>query len=284
MRQWGRCSVISGHEGITSVTKRRSNWVRGRTLASLAVTAVLLALAPSMHVLVASAGGTQGQPTDAIPQAASYGGFNPVAPNLAVCSEADPVECSDGNFYQDYSLISIPGRGVPLDLTLSYNSGLVGHLSPVGYGWVDSYGMTLTVSGTQVTVTLANGSAITFTQSGSTYAAPTWAQATLSASGGGYTFVDQNDQTTYTFNSSGQVTSETDADGYVTQLSYSGSELSTVTDAAGRTLTFTYNGSGQLTKVTDPASRTVSFAYSTGGNLASVTDTGGGTPPSPTAP
>lgn len=156
-----------------------------RLLTSLAVAALLLAVAPSMHLRLVSAAGTQSPPTDPIPQSATYGGFDPVAPNLGVCSAADPVECSDGDFYQSFSLISIPGRGVPLDLSLTYNSALASQQDQLGYGWDFSYGMSLSQSGSTVTVTSANGATVAFTQSGSTFTPPTWVQATLVQNAGG---------------------------------------------------------------------------------------------------
>ncbi len=153
--------------------------LRNRLLSALALAALLLAVTPAMHLRLAVAGGTQTPPTDPIPQSATYGGFDPVAPNLGVCSAADPVECSDGDFYQTFSLISIPGRGVPLQLSLTYNSALASQGSQLGYGWDFSYGMTLSQSGSSVTITSRNGATVTFSQSGSTFTPPTWAQASL---------------------------------------------------------------------------------------------------------
>jgi RHS repeat-associated protein len=241
--------------------------------------AMLVALAPPLHFITVDAAGSQTAPTDPIPQAASYGGFNPVAPNLGVCSAADPVECSDGDFYQNYSLISIPGLGVPLQLSLSYNSALASQASSVGYGWSFNYGMSLSQSGDLVTITAANGSTVVFTQSGSTYTPPTWVQATLTNENGYWLYDDENDEIAYDFNPSGQLIyefPEGDPNSYLTTLTYGSNLLTTVTDTSGRTLTFAHNSSGQLTKVTDPAGRTVTLAYDSSGDLTSITNTGGG--------
>ncbi|MGH7642406.1 MAG: DUF6531 domain-containing protein, partial [Candidatus Dormibacteria bacterium] len=185
--------------------------IQHRLLCSVALAGLLLAVTPSMRLDLALASGSQTPPTDPLPQSASYGGFNPVIPNLGVCSAADPVVCSDGDFYQTYSLLGVPGRGIPLGFSITYNSALAAQGSDIGYGWISSYGMTLTQSGSSVTITSANGSAITFTQSGSTYAAPSWAQASLTQNGGGtWTYVDENDHTTYGFSSTGVLDSESD--------------------------------------------------------------------------
>ena len=101
-------------------------------------------------------------------------------------------------------------------------------------------------------------------------------QATLvSNTGGTYTFTRKARQI-FTFNSSGQLTSESDLNGYTTSLTYTGGLLTSVTDPAGRTLTFTYNSSNLIATATDTtASRTYTYGY-TGSNLTSVTDPDGG--------
>ena len=142
--------------------------------------------------------------------------------------------------------------------------------------------MSLSWSGTTATITQQNGSQATFTTTG-LCPSGTWAPsearfiATLSYSSGTWTLVRAN-RDAYTFNSSGQLTSETDLNGYTTTLTYSSGKLSTVTDEAGRTLAFTWTGS-HITQLTDQnvsPTRSVSYGYDGSGNLASVTDVNGG--------
>jgi uncharacterized protein RhaS with RHS repeats len=72
------------------------------------------------------------------------------------------------------------------------------------------------------------------------------------------------------FNSTGQISSWSNAAGAVVNFSYASGLLSTVTNSAtGRHLSLTYSGS-QIASVTD-GSRTVSYGY-IGGNLTSFTD------------
>ena len=100
-----------------------------------------------------------------------------------------------------------------------------------------------------------------------------------------YTLVEHPD-TTYTFNSSGQLTSVADPDGATESLAYSSpspgsgqcpsgaGSCETVTSASGRTFTIGWSGSGDtgtITAVTDGAGRRTTYAYSSG-NLASITD------------
>ena len=115
--------------------------------------------------------------------------------------------------------------------------------------------------------------------SGGGYTAPPRVMATLVHNmSGTWTLVVRN-QTTYTFNSSGQLTSEADLNGYTTSLAYTSGELTTITDQAGRTLTIGWTGS-HITTVTDAnvtPNRTVTFEYNDGnGNLTDVIDVNGG--------
>ena len=49
-----------------------------------------------------------------------------------------PVDTEDGNMYTTQKDLTIPGRGIPLAFTRSYNSNAAGTNGPLGYGWVDN--------------------------------------------------------------------------------------------------------------------------------------------------
>ncbi|HEX6699542.1 MAG TPA: RHS repeat-associated core domain-containing protein [Gaiellaceae bacterium] len=190
-----------------------------------------------------------------------------------------PVNCATGAFWHQWDDLRVPGRGVPLDFQRTYNSATAGTDGPLGFGWTDSYKMSLAVdpSSGNVTVSQENGSTVTFNPNGSGgYVAAPRVLATLVKNGDGtYTFTRNADLVHYTFSSAGQLLKEVDRNGYTTTLSYSGSQLASVTDPAGRTFTFTYTGS-HITSVTGPGPRTESFAYDGSGNLASATDPANG--------
>ena len=194
---------------------------------------------------------------------------------------ADPIDTESGNFAQSLTDISIHGRSCPLEITRTYNSALAGTSGAFGNGWTFNYAMSLSCSGTTVTITQENGSQVTFTTTG-TCSSGTWTpsaprfMATLSLSGTTWSFKRQG-RDTYTFNSSGQLTQIADLNGYTTTLTYTSGKLTTITDQAGRTLTLGWTGSN-ITTLTDPnvtPSRTVTYSY-TSGNLTSVTDVNGG--------
>lgn len=201
--------------------------------------------------------------------------------NTISCSCADPVDASTGNLSETIDDLSIPGRGEPLDFSHSYNSLLAASNGPLGYGWTDSYNMSLSLgSGTPpvtATVNQEDGTQVYYSVSGTAYTAPSYVMATLVHNGdGSWTYTRRNTQI-FSFNASGQLTAESDLNGYTTSLSYNGSgQLATVTDPEGRTLTLTWTG-GLITKVQDSSGRAVTFEYNdANGDLTDVIDADGG--------
>lgn len=190
--------------------------------------------------------------------------------------QGDPVDTGTGNFSHTWSDLAIPGRGVRLSLSRTYNSGAATTDSAFGFGWSYDYGMSLTINGSTVTVNNENGSQATFTNDGTGhYTAPPRAQATLVKNGDGtYTFTRRN-KSIFTFDSSGNLSAGKDLNGYITTITRPSPTSTLVTDPAGRTLSFTLNAN-HITGLTDPLGRTESFTYDASGNLTDVIDFGGG--------
>ncbi len=214
----------------------------------------------------------------------TYGGTgNPSSRQSSQCSygkNGDPVNCATGNFYDTFTDFSVPGRGLPLDLTRTYNSLAAASEGPFGYGWSCSYCMTLSVApGTgDVTVNQEHGATITFVPNGSGgYSAPAWADATLvEGTGSTWTFTRLGTEV-FDFSSAGLLTSESDLNGYTTTLSYNSSgQLITVTDPAGRTLSFSYGSNGLVSEVTGRAASPCPIRTTARATSSSVTDVGGG--------
>ncbi len=208
------------------------------------------------------------------------GDRNPSELNACRPCVGDPIDIYSGNFTHTFTDVSVPGRGIPLDFTRTYNAQAAAQNGPLGYGWTSSYNAALAVDGTtgNVTITQENGSTVAFSPNGSGgFTAPARVLATLATNpDGSYAYTRIQDQMHFTFSASGQLLSETDRNGYTTHFGYTGSQLTSVTDAAGRTLAMAYDGSGRLSSVTDPLSRQVTFTYDASGNLATATDVGGG--------
>jgi Domain of unknown function (DUF6531) len=109
-----------------------------------------------------------------------------------------PVDAPTGNFWHTFDDLSVPGRGIPLDLTRTYNSDAATTDGPFGFGWSFPYDMSLSFpDATHVVVDQENGSQVTFTeQSGGTYTAPPRVTATLVHNGdGSWTFVRRHRDT-----------------------------------------------------------------------------------------
>jgi RHS repeat-associated protein len=191
-----------------------------------------------------------------------------------------PVNCATGNQFEVETDLSIPGRGLGLALTRTYNSQAAaqGQSGPFGAGWSSSFSDSLSInqSAGLATVTEANGVAVPFTIVGTSYMAPWWTHATLVKNGDGtYTFTLPN-QDSFHFSAGGQLTSEADRNGESDTVGYDAqNRLSTITDPAGRTITLTYNAGGNVASAADSAGRTISYSYA-GGNLTSVTAADGG--------
>lgn len=232
--------------------------------------AVMAGVGPS--VLLAGYGG--GGPGPGPPTTGEQGSTPNASELPTTCSSGAPVNCATGTFWHTFTDASIPGLGVSLDFTRTYSSATAGTNGPLGFGWTDSYNMSLSFDAFgNATITQEDGSTVTFAASGGGYVAAPRVLATFAANGDGtYTFTRDSNHVRYVFNSAGQLVRELDRNGYITTLTYDGSgELTAITDQAGRSLTLVYN-SGRISQLTDSIGNTTTFTYDGNGNMASVTD------------
>jgi RHS repeat-associated protein len=211
------------------------------------------------------------------------GGPSPIeqggAPNRSekhtTCSTGHPVNCATGVFWHEFTDARVPGRGMPLEFTRTYSSMNAAENGPLGFGWSDSYGMTLSINGETGAATIheEGGSAITFPANGEGgFTTPPRVLATLGANEDGtYSFSRFADHIEYVFSGEGKLLREVDRNGNTTTLTYSGGLLEKVTDPSGRNLTFAYSGS-HIHTITDPMGRTTTFKYDASGNLDEATD------------
>src|SRR5206468_3853606 len=103
-----------------------------------------------------------------------------------------------------------PGRGVPLDFNRTYTSRNAAVDGPLGFGWTNSYNMSLAVDGAgNVTISQENGATVTFAPNGvGGYTAPSRVLATLVHNGDGtFTFNRKTNQVSYGFSAAGQLIS-----------------------------------------------------------------------------
>src|SRR5206468_988848 len=103
------------------------------------------ALEASIPITGATALGicVKGETTAALPTA--LGPDECAVPNPVVACPVrhygDTVNTAIGNFWHTYTDLSIPGRGVPLLFTRTYNSLRADTDGPLGYGWTHNYNM-----------------------------------------------------------------------------------------------------------------------------------------------
>ena len=178
-----------------------------------------------------------------------------------------------GNFVRQEQDLVIPGRGLPLAVTRTYNSASTGD-GPLGPGWTHSYNLAVIPDGADaVLVRNADGRLDRFSrQPDGSYVAPAGIHNLLTrAADGTYTLITKN-QTVYRFDTSGRLTRIGDKNENAVLLAYSGGDLTGITDTVGRAFTLVYDGAHRLTELRDPAGRVVHFAHLPDGRLASVTD------------
>ena len=209
------------------------------------------------------------------PSQTEQGGAPNRSEHHSTCSKGSPVNCATGVFWHEFTDASIPGRGVPLDFTRTYSSMNAETDGPLGFGWTDSYNMSLSLDSETGAATIheEGGSSVTFPSNGEGgFTTPPRVLATLTATEGGtYTFSRYSDHIDYVFSESGTLLREVDRNGNTTTLAYSGGQLEKVTDPSGRSLTFSYSGS-RLHTISDPMGRTTTFGYDGSGNLTEATD------------
>jgi RHS repeat-associated protein len=217
-------------------------------------------------------------PSAATPEE-SFGSGNAATPDESRCMTGHPVDCATGNQTETQQDLAVGGRGPELGLTRTYNSQLAAAQSspgPFGYGWTSSFSAHIAVNTERASATVFNdnGSEVRFAKAGGAWVAlNSLVEATLASEGSGFVYT-LPDQTVLRFNSSGQLTAESDRNGNTLTMTHGGTgRLEAVTDEAGRKLTLAYNAEGQVESVKDPMGHVAKYSYEAG-QLKSVTEPG----------
>ena len=208
---------------------------------------------------------------------------NESEPERTYCKQGHPVNCATGNQTETQVDFLVGGRGPTLGVTRAYNSQLAvtqgehHEHGAFGYGWTGPYSAHLTFGEicrpacvATVTVHQDNGSTVAFEHPSTTYQPVAMlVQSTLVKEGSEYVFT-LPDQRLMRFNSTGQLTSESDRDGNTLSFAYGSGKLETITDAAGRKIKLAYNSEGLVSSAEDPMGHVVKYTYESE-NLVSVT-------------
>lgn len=217
-----------------------------------------------------------------IPDRATWGGSNPAELPCSQVCVGDPVNTATGDFSETTRDLSLPGRGLGLNMIRTYSS-LGAKYRPwgrMGEGWWFSYEVKLFYDeeARQAIIVNGNGTWTVFDRnSKGQYVAPPRTLAELvEHEDGSYTYTVRK-RLSYTFDPVGRLTSIEDLNGDKTTLSYDkASRVTSATDDAGRSLTFTYNAADLVESATDSTGRSVSYDYNEEGDLIEVTDVRGG--------
>ena len=170
------------------------------------------------------------------------------------------------------SLFQIPGRGIPIGESITYNSqdGTNGQL---GLSWHLGSDTSLTEkSDGSVIYVSGDGSSHCFTPNGNGgYNAPTDIYLTLQKDINGYFKITDKNQNVRTY-SNGKPVQVVDFNNNITIYSYDANgRLCKLRDPSCREITYQYNSSGQLTSVTNPNNNSYQFTYQ-GNHLILVTE------------
>jgi RHS repeat-associated protein len=186
------------------------------------------------------------------------------------------INTYNGNLFLPRVDLQIPGRGMPLEIELTYNANQSSFPGPFGFGWRFNYGIKCLFSGSNIIVQWGDGRNDLFINQGGSYA-PVNAgiMATLRQVGTTLQLINK-DRIKFFFDaSSGLLRQIQDHNGNTLTFSYSGALLTVVTDASGRDLSLTYDANGRVTTITDgnvSPPRTIQYSYDSLGNQVNVTD------------
>ena len=191
------------------------------------------------------------------------------APTGVVYS-AGSVQYSTGEEVLSHKLVSIPGRGMDVTLSLTYRSRR-DFDGRYGNSWFLNQDVRMkTETNGDMTYQSPYGRLDTYVKSGTNFISPIHYDTTLAPSGSNHTVTDRFGRVS-TFNASGQRTSLADRYGNSHTYTYTGDKLTQITDSLGRNIALNYDGTGRLSSVVDFGGRTWSFSYDYMGNLRTIT-------------
>ncbi len=199
------------------------------------------------------------------------------------CAEkGSPVHLKQGNYFYSHRDISLPGRGLELEVIRQYDSQDF-YDSPFGIGWKFNLEVRLIETTDEfteyVTIRQGDGVRLEFTRNKSgTYSPPPGRHDQLiKDSDGTFTWCPSSGctscSTCYHFDKSGYLAFLEDANDNQISFTYdSERKLIRVTDDLGRQLDLTYDTNSKIASITDIVNRTFQYAYDSSGNLAGFTD------------
>ncbi|HLD35531.1 MAG TPA: DUF6531 domain-containing protein, partial [Planctomycetota bacterium] len=197
----------------------------------------------------------------------------------------DPMYLSTGEFYQEVTDLTIPGRGFPFKFTRKHRAQSW-HDGPLGYGWDFNYNNRLEKVKNDIKYYDGLGRIDTYTWDGAKFIPPNgfYTELGYDAINNCYVITETNG-TIFTFDNNQVITScyvissMKDRNGNEMTFGYgdnpnvSGVQnvLLAITDTLGRAINFTWNADNQIDYFEDWTNRRINFSYDERGDLVSVT-------------
>ncbi|MCA1066128.1 DNRLRE domain-containing protein (plasmid) [Rossellomorea sp. AcN35-11] len=185
------------------------------------------------------------------------------------------VNLLNGNYVDGGLDVYLPGRGIPISVSRTYNShsneeGILGH----GWRLSDSYRIEAKdpLESRVVKVTDPDGTVHHFSRKGGEFKAPPGVFLDLSFDATAKTYEIKNkSNSVYGFNQSGYLTAITDSNGNKTtyERNAAGNVVKMI-DASGRYIDFLYEDGKHLTKIVGTDVTTVRYIYGANGDLVEV--------------
>lgn len=186
------------------------------------------------------------------------------------------VNSYTGNLYQSRTDMRIPGQGLNIDITFSYNVSRRAKNWGMGKGWTFTYNMAYATDQSGVWIERPDGKRDLFQKSGNVYLSPQGVYDELIEYQTGKFYLKTKDDLKYYFDNSSnkRLTKMEDINGNVINIAYSDTLISTLTDGVGHSLAFSWTN-GKLIEITDNScspTRKVSYAYDAKGSPIKVTN------------
>ena len=195
---------------------------------------------------------------------------------------AEPINPNTGNFYSTHTDMKFEGRGIPAEITRTYNSIDHDVYSPMGFGWTFTYSERIEpypYEQGDLSLIAPDGTRTRYTNQGNGTYLPADENYTVLVKNPDGTYTLSADDGSYkTFDVEGAITKLVDTNQNETMVGHDAEgNVTSVTDASGQTTTLNYNDDGRIESVVDPSARTVSYEYDSSGNLTHVVGLNGGT-------
>jgi len=206
------------------------------------------------------------------------------------------VNTWNGNLFYPVKVLSIPSRGLPVEILLSYNSSWHDHESSYGYGWQFSYNTRYSrEQNGDIVVVRHDGRTDRFIKENGAFVSPEDIYDTLKEYLPGkyvlrnkqgrklffdspvhkrLTRIQDNNGNTLSlfYNTNLLLTAIIDASGRHVNLTYSNEKLHSIKDFNNRIFQLQYDGDNNLIRIINPVYDSVSYGYDTDHFLTSITD------------